>query len=556
MTMVCCNKACDGTCVACTAALTGASDGTCANILAGKPAPAGQCPVTPCGNDGNCSGGACEEVLAGTACGTGTCSEGTMAAGTCNAGVCDPTGGSMSCGAYNCNDGGTACLDSCSADTDCSSSGDYCLSPGPTTGTCVAKLPDGSACTAADQCSGGACSGTPMTCQANGCADGVRDGQETGVDCGGPICPICPTVLLVGAGSGGSIGAELHPTAGSNGTWSATMSLNAPSVNDLGIAISGSGASAQGVSVMRHADDGSALAQALVYATWAPGSTTLLGTWTSLFTPVATGVTTREVPAIAAAGSTQFVGFQGTDEKYYFASYAADAWSPTAEPVEPPSGAQAVGPTPQGIAAIGAGATIVYFANSTNFATTQDRRATWQPAVTLDNAGADESYVTTASVVAMNGGTADLLTAFVRQADGAIRFATRSAGTWSATAAVPGAAAPTAATWDTTLERVGLAALPNGSAILTWRDRTTSGIFYSLYAGGAWSATPVAFSSPNITVAATPSIAHGVAGVTAEIAFVEGNGVAYHARLTGSSWTTPVAVGGTSLSHVTITSAP
>jgi hypothetical protein len=553
---VCCDRACDGTCVACAAALTGGTDGTCANILAGKPAPAGQCPAAPCGNDGNCSGGACEEVLAGTACGTGSCSQGTMTSGTCNAGVCDPTGGSTSCGAYSCNDAGTACLESCSADTDCSSSGDYCLDPGPTTGTCVAKLADGSPCTAPDQCSGGACSGTPMTCQANGCADGVQDGQETGVDCGGPVCPICPTVLLVGAGSAGSIGAELHPTTGNNGTWSTTTSLAAPSVSDLGVAISGSGASAQGVSVLRHSDDGSALAQALMFATWAPGSTTLVGTWTSPFAAVATGVTTREVPAISTAGGAQLVGFQGTDEKLYFASYAAGTWSPTAEPVQPTSGAQAAGPTPPGIAAVGSSATLVYFANSTNFATTQVRTTTWQPGITLDNTGADESYVTTPSVVAMDGGTADLLVAFIRQGDGAIRFATHSAGTWSATAAVPGATAPTATTWDTTLERVGLAALPSGGAILAWRDRTTSGIYCSIYSGGAWSAAPLAFSSPNVTVAAAPSVAHGVAGVTAEIAFVESNGVAYHARLTGSSWTSPVAVGGTTLSHVAIATIP
>ena len=327
-------------------------------------------------------------------------------------------------------------------------------------------------------------------------------------------------------------------------------------MSDLGVAISGSGANAQGVSVMRHTADGSALDQALLYATWAPGSTTLKGTWTSLFTPVATGVTTREVPAIVAAGNTQLVGFQGTDEKYYFASYAGGTWSPTAEPVEPPGGVQAAGPTPQGIAPIGTGATIVYFGNGTNFATTQARTTTWQPAITLDNTGADESYVTTPSVIAMNGGTTSLLTVFIRQGDGALRFATQNGGAWSATAAVPGAAAPTATTWNTTLERVGLAALPNGGAILAWQDRTTSGIFYSLYSGGAWSASPLAFSSPNVTVGAAPSLAHGVAGATAEMAFVETSGVAYHARLTGSTWTTPVAVGGTTLSHVAIATVP
>jgi hypothetical protein len=59
---LCCDTACNGTCQACTAAMTGGVDGTCGNILAGQPAPPGQCtPAPPCGNDGKCGpGGVCE----------------------------------------------------------------------------------------------------------------------------------------------------------------------------------------------------------------------------------------------------------------------------------------------------------------------------------------------------------------------------------------------------------------------------------------------------------------------------------------------------------------
>jgi hypothetical protein len=53
---VCCNNACSGTCQACDQALTGASDGTCANVMAGQNNPSNPCP------DGEvCNGsGACE----------------------------------------------------------------------------------------------------------------------------------------------------------------------------------------------------------------------------------------------------------------------------------------------------------------------------------------------------------------------------------------------------------------------------------------------------------------------------------------------------------------
>jgi hypothetical protein len=50
-------------------------------------------------------------------------------------------------------------------------------------GKCKAKLPNGTLC-AGGTCQDGACS--PPSC-----ADGVKNGNETGVDCGGPDCPRC-----------------------------------------------------------------------------------------------------------------------------------------------------------------------------------------------------------------------------------------------------------------------------------------------------------------------------------------------------------------------------
>jgi hypothetical protein len=37
------------------------------------------------------------------------------------------------------------------------------------------------------------CSGTPKTCQTPTCNDGFKNGRETDVDCGGTMCPLCPT---------------------------------------------------------------------------------------------------------------------------------------------------------------------------------------------------------------------------------------------------------------------------------------------------------------------------------------------------------------------------
>ena len=186
-----------------------------------------------------------------------------------------------------------------------------------------------------------------------------------------------------------------------------------------------------------------------------------------------------------------------------------------------------------------------------NGPTAEERTTSWQPPTPL---GTNASYVATPAIVAMNGGTPDLLTAFIEQSDGAIEFCTHTSTGWTPCTAVAGAHAPASTTYGP-VERVGLAALPGGGAILAWRNATTSGLMVSLYSGSAWS-TPAAFASPNIILTAAPAVTHGVAGATAEMAFVESSGVAYHTRLISGAWTPPVSVGGTTLSHVTISSAP
>jgi hypothetical protein len=47
-------------------------------------------------------------------------------------------------------------------------------------GNCAAGVPA--------PCPSGFCYGTPPACQTNSCSDGVLDGSETDVDCGGTAC--------------------------------------------------------------------------------------------------------------------------------------------------------------------------------------------------------------------------------------------------------------------------------------------------------------------------------------------------------------------------------
>jgi len=76
-----------------------------------------------------------------------------------------------------------------------------CPAPPPTptpTSTPVGCFAVGQACVVGSQCCSNVCMGG--NCQAS-CSDGIQDGSETGVDCGGGTCPTCPLGGGCGAAS-------------------------------------------------------------------------------------------------------------------------------------------------------------------------------------------------------------------------------------------------------------------------------------------------------------------------------------------------------------------
>ena len=149
---VCCEARCQGACEVCS------STGTCAAADAGiTPLPRHDtCAVeamSTCGRDGTCDGvGRCA-LWSGVVCEGARCS----ASGAIAASTCDGVGGCSApaptaCGNFVCADGG--CATAC-------------------------RQGDDSLCQPSLSCVGTTCS-TPT------CTDGVANGLETGVDCGGP----------------------------------------------------------------------------------------------------------------------------------------------------------------------------------------------------------------------------------------------------------------------------------------------------------------------------------------------------------------------------------
>ncbi|MCS6902123.1 MAG: hypothetical protein NZX77_20455, partial [Polyangiaceae bacterium] len=157
---VCCDKPCDGTCEACTAALKGyGEDGICEPINAGTD-PQNECSVVgtgACASSGFCDGSkaACASPPVGKECHPASCIAETLLQPPS---LCDATGSCIpspiqSCSPYRCQAG--ACLSSCSSEDDCAQ-GHAC-----TNGTCVKLKSLGQPCS------------SPLECASTFCVEGV-----------------------------------------------------------------------------------------------------------------------------------------------------------------------------------------------------------------------------------------------------------------------------------------------------------------------------------------------------------------------------------------------
>ena len=367
------------------------------------------------------------------------------------------------------------------------------------------------------------------------CTDGAQNGGETGVDCGGPDCVLCPTVLLLATGAASVVVAgEYHP----GGAW-LTTTLPATTVEAPGLAFTAAG---KGVGLIRNATAQPANPQSddLVEAvTWSAG------VW-SAFAAIGGAARTRGRPAVVSVDSTAQAVFHGVDFKHDYAAWSGSQWTPTSDPVGG-AATQSFGPSAPDLAVIGADATAVFIdgLNGTNHLTVQDRKAgVWQSKIDLAASAPGASFAISPSIAAVTGGP-ELLVVYVRASDKQMLWLARTAGSWSMAAPIASAL---------TSDRVALTGLAGGGALLAFRG-TDSKLYTSRLAAGAWSA-PIKAGGEAL-LASSPALARGVGVAEAELCFVNTVNVVYHARSLNNAWTTPVQAGAApGLTQVAIASHP
>jgi hypothetical protein len=157
---VCCDAACDGECVACVESDTGLADGTCGAVTINTD-PDNECGdegASTCGVDGTGCNGDGAEPGCNLYDDTTVCSEKECTAGvTMDIRHCDGTGtceaaGTTDCAPYGCDAAGEDCLTTCTGQGDCDA-GSYCDS----SGDCVPKQTDGTACDDDEECASSYC---------------------------------------------------------------------------------------------------------------------------------------------------------------------------------------------------------------------------------------------------------------------------------------------------------------------------------------------------------------------------------------------------------------
>jgi hypothetical protein len=176
----------------------------------------------------------------------------------------------------------------------------------------------------------------------------------------------------------------------------------------------------------------------------------------------------------------------------------------------------------------------------------------WQDPVEIVDGGIantqgsnDETMGAPARVIALNGGTAELMLVYTRLGDYKLMSVTRTSGVWSAPLELNDS--------EFTTEPFQLAALAGGKAIVAWRGSNGQG-YVSTYNGTSWTATATNIAA--FAINSAPSVAIGNCGSVAVAAYGKAGGIDL-VRYDGTSWGTPVSVTTTAnMSYVAVAVSP
>ena len=571
---VCCNAACDGTCVACSAALTGGTDGSCDPVLSGIESD-NECPFGECNGAGACEldqGDACTQA---SQCATGFCADTVCCDNSCTGGCesCNQGGLLGTCVPHSadtdpenqctaeCNGEGVCEVangDACDGDADCESgfcnpNTMQCATPtcmdtfanGDETdvdcgGSCAATCDDGEGCISPLDCTSQVCTGN--TCQAPTCFDGVRNGDEAGVDCGNLACGSCFLILAAGSNTN-NVDLRLGTFDVSAGSPAWTIDAT-PVDNELN--------SLPGAAMMK---DGKGLV--VIRSNNASGEFRF-SFWNGSSWSTVADVDNDTGNAFAISGSPTVVANPGANQFVAAYRFGNVLQSRTFNAVNGTwSNGLNIGTLANTNALIQPDITFragnpyaVFIDNSTPALFFSENTGSWSAKTSLDNT----AVLGAAPPEAVTMSTGAVLTVFFKNTPVTNALHSKLStvgGAW-------GAGAQTAQVGGSTAHRPSLVALPNNKAALAWRDGASNNVFLSIYDGATntWSATAINISGAAID--GSPSVARGMGGMVAEVLYTLNANPKQltHARYNGSTVTPSAVTGVQGRENVAIAAPP
>jgi hypothetical protein len=322
---------------------------------------------------------------------------------------------------------------------------------------------------------------------------------------GGSPSTLATKVLFMNGGGTATIGSYTDVVS-LNG-WSTP--LLTPTVDPIGISPVNSGF---GAALFRDANTGE------LFATYFSGML-----WSPPTAPAAGLLAGPGGSALVYDGTVLHAVYRLGDAHLYAARDGA-IWTATAEPVG------SSGPTASALALDGVDPVILFVGADGELYDQTRAAGTWQPANAHALAGSVAAI--RPAIVTLASGP-ELLAVYVDGATQALMWTARSVGTWSAPAALGGALSA---------DPPSLAALPNGDAVVAYRD-TTSKSHAARFSAGSWGA-PSELTGANSDTICPPVVSQGAQGADAELLYVDSIGATYWTRLTGSTLT-PKGLAGT-----------
>ena len=244
---------------------------------------------------------------------------------------------------------------------------------------------------------------------------------------------------------------------------------------------------------------------------------------------------TIDGPSLATIGSVAHLLYQDASYKYFHAEYTGSAWDGANDPVGGSGSSQSFGARAPAVAAAATDLVAVQ-AGSDSYLYDQTWSGSWQAAHQQGSAAVQNTIPP--SIVALSGGASELLAAYLRVTDYKVMAVARTSGTWGTPMLI-----------DTNAysnDPLAVAALPGGKALIVFRGSDDKPYFTAWDGASTWTAPAAVLATGNPTVASTPSIAPGVCGADAIVAWAESGGGVRYASFAGGSFGAPQAVAGTS----------